>query len=86
MVNSEALWKMSQIEITEVDPATLMNINAVKIEPNLSHEEKTLSYIAQMGNPYCFKSGDIPVRIRFVGENTTLSQSLTRYFARLKQK
>ena len=85
-MNSKALFEMSQTEIEKINPSTLTDIETVTINHALPHEEKVLSFIEQMGNPYCFMSGGIPVRIRFTGENKKLSQSLVNYFSLLKQK
>jgi len=77
---------MSQVEIDKVDPSTLADIDGIAINHKLPHEDKILSYIRQMGNPYCFISCGIPVRVRFVGNGKSLSQSLVSYFSLLKQK
>jgi hypothetical protein len=77
---------MSQIEIDKVDPSTLSDIGTISINQELSHEEKILSFIRQMGNPYCFISGGVPVRVRFAGNGKKLSSSLTEYFSMLKQR
>ncbi|MDR0287817.1 MAG: hypothetical protein LBI03_08985 [Clostridiales bacterium] len=85
-MNSKTLIEMSKVEINKVDPSTLADINTISINQALPHEEKILSYIRQMGNPYCFMSGGIPVRVRFTGEGKKLSQSLVDYFTMLKQR
>jgi len=85
-MNSQTLFEMSQVEINKIDPSTLVDINSIAINHTLPHEEKILSFIQQMGNPYCFISGGIPVRVRFVGEGKNLSQSLVNYFSMLKQR
>ena len=85
-MNSQTLFNMSQVEIDKVDPATLANINTININHTLPHEEKILSFVRQMGNPYCFMSDGIPVRVRFTGGGKNLSQSLVSYFSLLKQK
>ena len=77
---------MSQVEIDQVDPSTLADIGAIAIDHTLAHEEKILSFIQQMGNPYCFKSGSVLVRVRFALEGKNLSQSLVNYFSQLKQE
>lgn len=86
MLNSEALFDMSQMDITRIKPETLVNISAVSIPSGLPHEQKVLSVMEQMGNPYCFLSGDIPVRVRFVQEGKTLSDSLIHYFSQLRYR
>lgn len=85
-MNSKMLYEMSQVEINKVDPATLVDIDTIAINHTLPHDEKILSFIQQMGNPYCFISGGVPVRVRFAGEGKTLSQSLVNYFSMLKQR
>lgn len=85
-MNSKMLFGMSQIEIDRIDPSTLVDIDTIAINHTLPHEEKILSFIQQMGNPYCFISGGVPVRVRFAGEGKNLSQSLTNYFSLLKQR
>jgi hypothetical protein len=85
MLSSSELQKMSQMEITEVDKNNLKDIRTVVMDAKLSQVERVEQYLSHIHNPYCFRSGDTPVRIRFVGEKP-LSQSLVEYFSRLKQK
>jgi hypothetical protein len=85
-LNSQTLFEMSQVEIDKVDPSTLADIDTIAIHGELPHEEKILSFIRQMGNPYCFTSGGVPVRVCFAGSGKNLSQSLANYFSLLKQK
>ena len=86
MMNSQELFEMSQVDIVNIDRSTIADINSITINQGLPHKEKILSYIAQMGNPYCFLSSDIPVRMRFVAEDKSLSQLLINFFSQLKQK
>lgn len=86
MLTSKALFDMSQMDITKINPASLVNISAVSIPGELPHEQKVLSVMEQMGNPYCFLSGDIPVRVRFAREGKPLSNSLIHYFSQLRHR
>ena len=45
--------------------------------------ERLERYVEQIGNPYCFRVGDTPVQISFVGERT-LEECLLSYFTALK--
>lgn len=85
MLNRKALDELSKAEIENIEPSTLVDIGSVAINPELTHEEKIQSYMEQIGNPYCFKSGDIPVCIRFRDSGESLADILVRYFSRLKQ-
>jgi hypothetical protein len=86
MLNSQKLLELSQIDIDRIDKSSLVDIDSININKKLSHEEKILSYIMQTGNPYCFMSGGISVRMRFMSEGKSLSNSLINFFSQLKQK
>lgn len=86
MPNLQTLLKMSEVSIDQIDRSALIDIHTVAVAEELSHEQKILSVIEQMGNPYCFLSGDIPVRVRFANTEKSLSESLVNYFSLLKQK
>ncbi len=86
MIDSKELDKMSQIEITEIDPSTLVDISTIELDMTLPQAERMEQYIEQVHNPYCFLSGSTPVRIRFAETEKTLSHSLQDYFTRLKQR
>ncbi len=86
MISSQTLLGMSQVDITTINPGTLVDVGTVSISPKLPHEQKLLSVMEQIGNPYCFMSGDTPVRTRFLNEGRTLSDSLVSYFSQLKQR
>ena len=84
MMNKSQLQQMRSVDITQVDPCTLVDICTVYIDSSLPAAEKMRSYFEQVVNPYCFLCGDTPVRIRFVAENKLLKQSLCNYFLSLK--
>lgn len=84
MLNRKQLDAMKGVDITEVDRQTLVDINEVNINGLLNSVQKMENYIEQVKNPYCFLCGDTPVKIRFVTENKTLTQSLGNYFSSLK--
>jgi hypothetical protein len=85
-LNSKTLYEMSQVEIDKVAVGALVDIGTVAVNHTLTHEEKILSHIQQMKNPYCFTSGGVPVRVRFVGKGKPLSQSLVNHFSQLGQR
>mgnify|MGYP003623813404 CR=1 FL=1 len=86
MLSSQTLFEMSQIGIEQISPSELASVDTIHVRQELPHEQKIMSLIEQMGNPYCFVSGDVPVRVRFVNDEKTLSQSLVSYFSQLKHK
>ena len=84
MIDRLQLQKMRDVDITQVDRNSLVDIKDVKIDSLLSADKKAERYIKQIRNPYCFLCGDTPVRIRFVSETKSLKTSLIDYFMSLK--
>ena len=83
MIDKILLEKMSQIEIKNVDPDLLQDILEVKISGETA-SQRLESYMAQVGNPYCFRVGNTPVRISFKSCEETLDKKIKSYFLGLK--
>ena len=65
MMNKSQLQQMRSVDITQVDPCTLVDIRTVYIDSSLPAAEKMRSYFAQVVNPYCFLCGDTPVPVSY---------------------
>lgn len=65
---AEQLREMAQVDIRTVDPADLVEIEDVKIRPELPQEERVLDYIRQIKNPYCYLYHGIIVKVSFSGK------------------
>lgn len=75
---AEELAAMRDTDIRTVDKTTLVDIKDVVIDPSLPREERMLSFISQIKNPYCYLDHGIVVKVSFSGERT-LEESLTHY-------
>ena len=84
MLDRKQLETLKSVDITTVDRKTLVDISEVQIDTSQPATEKMQSYFEQVQNPYCFLCGDTPVRIRFVSENKTFTESVGNYFKSLK--
>lgn len=69
-ITKDELRRMSEVDIRTVNPDTLVDISDVKINPDLPVKERIADYIRQIGNPYCYKSHGITVKISFAGKKT----------------
>ena len=67
-VTSEELRAMSEVDIRTVDRSTLVDAERVKINTDLSTEERIADYIAQIRNPYCYLSKGMAIKISFSGK------------------
>lgn len=54
----------------------LRDINDVVIDRSLPVMERIISFIQQIGDPYFFKVGDTPVRVKFTKNANTFQESV----------
>ncbi len=53
---------MRNVNVTTVDPDTLVDIEDVKIDDSLEGKERVEAYIEQISNPYCHKVKQVIVK------------------------
>lgn len=73
------LEEMKEIDIRTVDPESLVDIRTVAVDPALPRAEKLKSFVKQIKNPYCYKYGEIIVKISFANNGKTLEDCLEQY-------
>lgn len=69
------------MEQSEKNLAELVDIRDVVIDKNLTLEERVKSYVEQIKDPYCFKVGDVVVRVSYAGKDKSLTDSFTSMIA-----
>ncbi len=75
------ILSLKNIDVRTVDHATLVDIEKIRIDPNLPQHERMIQFIQQVKNPYCFKVGDVVVKTTYVDSTTTLEERMKHYFA-----
>ena len=75
--------EMKAVDIRTVDKDTLVDIRDVKIDRSLSKEERIRSFVEQVKNPYCFKCGDVAVKMVFADTDVSLEDRLEHYLRSL---
>ena len=75
---------MSQIEIREINKASLVDIDNVKIDQKLSLNRRMENYLEQIKNPYCFLCSGSAVRVRYEHSGADLRSKLKNYFINTK--
>ena len=71
--------EMKEIDVRTVDPDTLVDIDDVMVDASLPQEERIRSFLAQIRNPYCFKCGDMVVKISHADTDVTLEERMEHY-------
>lgn len=62
-LNAQALEEMKQVDIRTVDKSELVDLNSVVIDESLPIPERVADFIRQIKNPYCFKVGNVAVKV-----------------------
>ena len=82
MIDMKLLEEMAGRSIGETPPEDLKDILQVDIRGDTVCQ-KWEDYLARIGNPYCFRVGE--VRISFKPEGKALEEKLKTYFLGLKR-
>ena len=70
--NEKIFWlaklrELSSVDIRTIDQEELVDMENVKIDPELPVQERVMDYIRQIKNPYCYRSHGVIVKISFAG-------------------
>ena len=83
MIDKKSLEDMSRIKLKDICPDHLQDILEVELKGETACQ-RLESYLAQVGNPYCFRVGNTPVRISFKSCGEPLDRKIKSYFLGLK--
>ncbi len=61
----------------EKDLDELVDIRNVHVDRSLPLEERVRSYVEQVKDPYCFRVGNVKVRVSYAGKDQTLNDSFS---------
>ena len=75
-IDRESLNEMQQVDIRTVDKSALIDLNSVKIDESLPIPERVASFVSQIGNPYCFRVGDVAVKVVYQTGGPTFQQNM----------
>lgn len=66
---------MKSVDIRSVDKSQLMDLNSVYIDESKPIPERIESFLQQIQNPYCFRIGDVAVKVNYKSEGPTFQQN-----------
>ena len=69
------------MEQSEKNLSELVDIRDVVIDKSLPLEERVRSYVEQIKDPYCFKVGDVVVRVSYADKDKSLTDRFTSMIA-----
>ena len=71
--------EMNAVDIRPVDPKTLVDVTTIKLDENLSKEERVAEFLRQVKNPYCFRVGDVVVKNVYSTDGVTLQDRFEQF-------
>ena len=66
--------EMKNVDVRTVDRNTLVDLNTVEIDMSKPVEERRKDFIRQVKNPYCFKVGDVAVKVSFTEDGSSFEE------------
>ena len=69
------------MEQSEKNLSELVDIRDVVIDKSLTLEDRVRSYVEQIKDPYCFRVGDVVVRVSYADKDKSLTDSFTSMIA-----
>lgn len=77
LVNTQYdLSAMKETDIRKVDLDSLVDLNSVTIDETLPVEERMASFLNQIKNPYCFRIGNVKVKVVYNEDGPSFQQNL----------
>ena len=80
MLTLSELQRLSQLDFADIDETQLVDIRNINLDPDAPAEERLSKFIAEVGNPYLFRVGKVPVRAVFSQEGKTLDNAIKNHF------
>lgn len=83
-MTKDECFRMSEIHICEVDKENLVDVETLSINDK-SPVKCFLKFIEQIKNPYCYRCGDVGVKIEFDETMPYLEPKLIEFLIKKKQ-
>ena len=74
---------MKDIDIRNVSACDLADRGSVRVDKTLPRRDRLVQYIRQIKNPYCYRDGDVVVKVSFKDTEETIEDRLEAYIRSL---
>ena len=81
-MSNKKMQALSEVDIRKIDKNELVDVADIRIDPELSADERIREYMQQVKNPYCYLDHGMVVKITFNENGNTLEECLKRYMTR----
>ena len=83
-LNAQVIEKMQSVNLDAVDKETLVDASGFVFDNTLPLEKRAARMLEQLKNPYCFRYGDMAIKLEFAEDGPSLQELLTGFFLRQK--
>ena len=83
-LNAQVIEKMQSVNLGAVDKETLVDASGFVFDNSLPLEKRAARMLEQLKNPYCFRYGDMAIKLEFAEDGPSLQELLTGFFLRQK--
>ena len=77
------LAQMKNVDIRTIDREALVDITEVQIDGKIPQKQRFDDFLRQIKNPYCYRCGNVVVKISFSDTDATLEDRLEQYLKSL---
>lgn len=78
------LDELARVDITRVPREDLVDATSVPLESSLSQKQRAVYLLDALQNPYCFRVGDVGVKVEFTEGGPALHDLFSGFLARQK--
>lgn len=78
-LNAQVIEKMQSVNLDAVDKETLVDASGFVFDNSLPLEKRAARMLEQLKNPYCFRYGDMAIKLEFAEDGPSLQELLTGF-------
>lgn len=80
----EKMDELRRVDIRTVDREALADVRGVALDTSLPKTERIARYLEQVDNPYCFRMGDMVIKLEFADNGPPLQDVIASFLVRQK--
>ena len=75
---------LSSVDIQKIKKEELTDIRSIKLDPSVPQDLRAVYVLKEMGNPYCFRVGELSVKLEFADNAPSLQDTILDFLQRKK--
>ena len=73
--NKTDLQRLRDVDIRTVDRSQLVDLNSIEVDESRPVSERMEEFVRKIKNPYCFRVGDVAVKVVYKENGPTFQQN-----------